>query len=125
MARIILLLFIHILGDYVLQGKKLSSGKALNFLKLLLHVVIYTAVLIVLSPFALGLTFMQGLIFSLINGGTHLIIDFISGKLKHHYSGKNDAIYYATIVTDFILHISILISSYIYLYPEAFHSISG
>jgi len=125
MARIILLLFIHVLGDYVLQWKKLSNEKSSDLLKLLLHVGIYTAVLVVLSPFALGLSITQGLVFSLFNGVTHLIIDFIAGKLKIQYAKKNDTAYYATIATDFILHISILIGSYIYLYPEAFNSISG
>jgi len=123
MARIILLLFIHVLGDYVLQWKKLSNEKASDFLKLLLHVGIYTSVLVVLSPFALGLTFVQGLTFSLINGASHLIIDFITGKLKNRYSENNDTAYYAVIAGDFFIHIAILISSYILLYPEAFHSV--
>jgi hypothetical protein len=112
----------HAAGDFLLQGSGLSKQKASKFSYLLLHVGIYTCLFIVLSPVLLGLTFMQGLIFSLINGGLHLVIDFFIGKIKLMFWQKNENKYIAAISFDHFLHIIILITTYILMYPEAFRS---
>lgn len=122
MVRIIFLILMHAAGDFLLQGSGLSKLKASKTAYLFVHVGIYTAFFIVLCPVLLGLTFMQGLIFSLVNGFAHLIIDFITIKLKNKFWSKNEAAYIAAISFDHILHIGILIASFIYLYPEVFSS---
>lgn len=119
MVRIILLLLIHIVGDYFLQGSKLSEQKAIRFTYLLEHVAIYTSLLIVISPLLLGLTFIQGAIFSLINGTSHFIIDFITSRLKIKYSTENESKYIITMGLDHSLHLAILILTYIFLFPSA------
>lgn len=119
MVRIIILIIMHAIGDFFLQGSKLSSLKALKMNALFEHVGIYTFVFIVLSPLALGLTFLQGVLFSLLNGSLHLGIDYFTGKLKQKYLNTSESKYIAVIGIDTTLHILILVASYIYLFPDS------
>lgn len=119
MYRILILIIMHIAGDFLLQGKTLSRLKASKITALFAHVGIYTLFFIAISPLLLGLTFVQGLIFSSINGGTHLVIDYFTAKFKKLYWEQNEGRYLAVISIDHILHILILITTYIYLYPQA------
>lgn len=122
MGRIIVILLIHVIGDYFFQGNKLSKLKTSSFFHLLQHVVIYTSFFIVLSPFLLGLTILEGLAFGLINGVLHLAVDFFVGKFKAKYYEINESRYVATIGIDHTLHLIILISTYMYIFPEALNS---
>ncbi len=108
----------HVTADFLLQDNCLSKLKATKFIALLAHVGIYTTFFIVFSPLILGFTFMQGLVFSLINGGTHLVVDFFTSKLKRIYWHKSEARYVAVVTFDHAIHISILIATYIYMYPK-------
>ena len=123
MARIILLLVMHSIGNFVFKGIKLNNLKRIKILFLLEHVGIYTTVLIILSPIFLGITFLEGLVFSLINGALHFAIDFVTGKFKNYYLERNEAKYIATIGFDQTFHLIILIATYIYMYPFAFNNI--
>ncbi|HNX87530.1 MAG TPA: DUF3307 domain-containing protein [Paludibacteraceae bacterium] len=108
----------HIAADFILQGNRLYKLKASKTGFLLAHVGIYTIFFIVFSPLLLELTFVQGLVFSAINGGAHLIVDFFTSKFKKLYWQKNEAKYIAVISIDHVLHISILMGTYIYMYPQ-------
>lgn len=114
----------HALGDFFLQGSKLSKLKALKWLQLLEHVGIYTSVFIVLSPLLLGLTFIDGLVFSIMNGALHLIIDYFTGIFKVRFLEKDESKYLTIIGLDHTLHILILISTYLYFYPYAIDTLS-
>jgi len=118
MGRIIILILMHLVGDFFLQGQKLSKLKALKLPYLVEHVGIYTLLFIVLSPVLLGLTFLQGLVFSLLNGSLHFIIDYFKVK----YIDAKESKFLTTIGIDHTLHIIILIVSYIYLYPNAINT---
>ncbi len=122
MVKIILLFILHLFADFLLQGSSLSKLKSSKSLYLLIHVIIYTSVFIVFSPLLLSLTFIDGLIFSGINGGIHLVVDFITSKLKRIFWQKNEAIYVSIIIFDTIIHIIILLTTYMYLFPEAFNT---
>jgi hypothetical protein len=112
----------HAVGDFFLQGSKLSRLKALKLPYLAEHVGIYTGLFIILSPVILGLTFLQGLVFSLLNGSLHFIIDYFTGKYKLKYYETNESKYLATIGIDHSLHLIILIGSYMLLYPTAINT---
>ena len=114
----------HAVGDFFLQGSKLSKLKALKLPYLLEHVGIYTGLFIILSPLILGLTILQGLAFSLLNGSLHLLIDYFTGKYKLKYFDNDESKYISTIGIDHTLHIIILIASYIYLFPNAINNYS-
>ena len=112
----------HAFGDFFLQGNKLRRLKALKMPYLLEHVGIYTGLFIILSPIILGLTILQGIAFSLLNGSVHLLIDYITGKYKLKYIETDESKYIITVGIDHILHIIILIASYMLLFPAALHN---
>jgi signal transduction histidine kinase len=123
MIRILFLVIMHAVGDFLLQGSTLSKLKASKIAYLFAHVGIYTAFFIALSPLLLKMTFMQGLTFSLVNGAAHFVIDFATGKFKQKFWEKNEAAYIATISFDHILHLVILIATYMYMFPSVMESI--
>ena len=122
MVRIIMILLLHVIADFFLQGSKLSKLKALKLPYLFEHVGIYTLFFAVLSPILLGLTIFQGLIFSLLNGTFHFVIDYFTGKFKLRYFEVNESKYMSTVGLDHTLHLVILIVSYIYLFPNAINA---
>ena len=122
MGRIIILLLMHALGDFFLQSNRLSKIKAFRISSMLEHVGIYTGVFIVLSPIILGLTIVQGLYFSILNGFLHLVVDYFISKGKLKYTDTSESKYILLIFIDHILHISILIVSYVYLFPAAYNT---
>ena len=122
MSRIIILLLMHAVGDFFLQGNRTSKLKALNIPYLLKHVGIYTILFIILSPLILGLTIVQGLYFSLLNGSLHLVVDYVTSKGKLKYTDSSESKYITVVVEDYLLHIIILISSYMILFPKAINT---
>ncbi len=118
-SKIIAILVMHLIADFLLQGSTLSLLKGSKILYLLLHVLIYTTFFVVLSPFLLSMTFQEGLIFSGINGGLHLVVDFITSKLKAIFWQKKEGIYIAIISIDNLIHIGVLIYTYFVFFPEA------
>ena len=123
MVRIIIIILIHVIADFFLQGSKLSKLKALKLPYLFEHVGIYTLMFLILSPILLGMTIVEGIIFSLLNGVLHLIIDYFTGRFKTKYFEEDEAKYLTTIGVDHTLHLLILISSYIYLFPDALNAV--
>ncbi len=119
MFRIIILVFMHAAADFLLQGSTLSKLKASKTAYLFAHVGIYTAFFMIFSPVVLGLTILQGLLFSSINGFAHLVIDFVTIRLRNRYWQKNETSYFAVIVLDQALHIAILVGFFLSLYPGA------
>lgn len=122
MVRIIILVILHLFGDFFLQSIKLNKLKAVKFPYLLKHVGFYTLVFIILSPVLIGFTFLQGLAYSLINGVLHLIVDFFTIKMKNEYQEKSEMTYIAVIAFDAALHILILVTTLIFLYPDVFNA---
>ena len=123
MSRILILILMHAVGDFFLQGKNLSKVKALKLPYLLEHAGIYTLLFITLSPFLLGLTIVQGLIFSVANGTLHLIIDYFTGKFKTKYYEVDESKYITTIGIDHTIHLVLLIGSYMYFFPQLINSV--
>lgn len=118
-VKIVIILFIHLFGDFLLQGSSMSKIKMSKIGYLFLHVFIYTALLFVLSYLFLSLTIQENLIFCGINGGLHLVIDFITSKIKKMFWEKKENFYIAVVTLDTILHIAILIYTYFVLFPDA------
>lgn len=124
MGRIIILLVIHVFADYIFQGKKMSNLKMLKINSLFQHVLTYTVFLIVLSPIVLGLTFLQGLMFAVVNGVLHLGLDYLTGRFKNHYLSLDENKYLAVIGVDHTLHLIILFSTYALMFPQALSTVS-
>lgn len=125
MYKSILIIFVlHIFAGFFLQSNRISKLKREKLLYLFQHVGMYTLIFIIFSPILLGLTLLQGIVYSLINGVFHLFVDYFTGKLKIKLIGKNEVRYNLTVVMDYTLHLIILISTYVYLYPNAFKTIT-
>ena len=118
MVRIIVLVLLHILGDFFLQGTKLSKRKRFHLPALMEHTSIYTLTFLILSPVLLSLTFIQGVVFSLLNGFLHFCIDYITGIMKKKYWQVDEDKYFTAIGLDQTLHIIILIVTYLMLFPN-------
>jgi len=125
MIKTIVVIFIlHVFAGFFLQSNRISKLKREKKRYLLEHVGMYTLAFIILSPVLLGLTILQGLIFSLINGVLHLIVDYFTGKLKVMLIDKNEVKYNLTIVMDYTIHMVILVSTYFYMYPDAYKALT-
>lgn len=121
MFKALVLIFVmHIVAGFFLQSKKISKLKRENKLYLFQHVGIYTLFFVIFSPVLLGLTLLQGLVYSLINGVLHLIVDFTTGKFKVKYSEKTNFKYKLIVYIDYTLHLSMLMLTYIYMFHKSF-----
>jgi len=114
----VLIFVMHIVAGFFLQSKKISKLKREKTRYLFLHVSIYTAFFIIFSPILLGLTFLQGLIYSLINGVLHLAVDYVTGKFKVKYFEVDNFKYKLTEGIDYTLHLAMLISTYVCLHQN-------
>lgn len=119
MARLIILLLIHIVGDYFLQGNKVNELKATKLSYMWEHIGIYTVLFIVLSPLLLGLTLAQGVAFSLINGAFHFVVDYYAARYKMKFNELDDPRYVVTIGLNQFANVIFLYLTYLLLFPEA------
>jgi len=116
MIKSLVIIFVmHFVAGYFLQSKKISKLKRDKKRYLFLHVGLYTLFFVVFSPLLLGLTFLEGLVFSLFNGVLHLVVDYYTGRFKNLYFGKENFKYELTVGTDYAVHLLILMTSYIFL----------
>ena len=114
LKNLVIIFIMHFVAGYFLQSKRISKLKREKKRYLFQHVGIYTLFFIVLTPLLLNLTFVQGLIYSLLNGLLHLIVDYITGRFKNRYFDKESLNYKLTVGVDYTLHLSILMLSYLY-----------
>ena len=121
--NIIYLLFLHFLGDFFLQSRRIALNKSLFKIDLLIHILIISSVL------ALGLFYFYSRLtlsyFIGINALIHAIIDWFIWRLYKYsincrypirvpetFKYYNDRWFYNTIAVDQFLHISTLIVLY-------------
>jgi hypothetical protein len=84
----------------------------------------YTLIFLVFSPILLGLTIIQGIEYSLLNGVLHLGVDYFTGKLKVRFINKNEVKYNLVVVMDYTIHLVILAITFIWLYPHAINAVT-
>lgn len=118
MVKIIMLIFMHIIGDSFLLGKKLRQQKIDSVLYLLKHIGIYALVFLILSPIWLDLTVKQSLLFVAIIAVQHLIVDFIFIRIKKHF--WDTKVYKFVVVygaLEHVFHLALTIGIYMYIFP--------
>ena len=106
----IYLLVAHWVGDYLLQSTNMAVKKSSNIKWLLLHIGTYTLVLLVIGNFVFSWQIALG--YAVINGGLHLVIDFITSKVAKQFQG-NPRIYFPILGFDQLIHIVCLYWTYI------------
>ncbi len=118
MSKIIMIIFLHILGDSVLLGQKLRKQKIDNIFYLFKHIGIYSLVFIIFTPVLLNISIITALYYCLINAVLHFIVDFYFTKIKKIFWDKGDYKYVASFsIAEHVLHISILLTTYFIMFP--------
>ena len=118
MVKIIMLIFLHLIGDSVLQSQKLRQQKIDSVLYLFKHVGIYSIVFLIFIPILLQLTLLQTFWFTLINVVIHFGEDWIFVKIKKHYWDNKDYKFVAAFsIVEHLLHVTILILTFMIMFP--------
>jgi Protein of unknown function (DUF3307) len=109
-AKVLLaVLFVHWLGDFVLQNGWMAQGKSKKMLPLLAHVGAYTATLFLLLP-VLGLT--KTVIFALVNGVAHGAIDFCTSRLNVRlWEAKRVHGFFVSVGYDQLMHGALIVAT--------------
>jgi hypothetical protein len=100
---IIYLFFLHFLGDFVFQTRKIAENKGCNICYLILHCLFYWA------TFTLGTMFVlydKILVLTL----THFIIDFVSSRItKYLWSNNKIHGFWIAVGFDQFLHMTTIL----------------
>jgi hypothetical protein len=101
----ILLLVAHFVGDFVLQNSWMALGKSKFWTPLLVHIAVYTAVLL---PF--------GIVYALVNGAAHLMTDYFSSRINaKNWAKQNYRAFWIGIGADQLIHTACLLGTYSWL----------
>lgn len=128
-TTIVALMTIHWLADFVLQSRWMAVNKGSSLKALLLHVTVYTLVLgfgvFLLAFWIIGGATSPGVIegsvrfavvYALLNGILHGVVDFITSKMSSAlYKSQDYYEFWVVIGFDQLLHTSILVLSYFWL----------
>lgn len=101
MLKIILVLWVHWLADFVLQTDKMARGKSKSNKWLSIHIAVYTLPLLVF-----------GWKFALFNGACHWVIDYFTSRMTSKLWAKQDVHnFFVVIGLDQALHTTLLVLS--------------
>ncbi|MAU26707.1 MAG: hypothetical protein CMH48_14655 [Muricauda sp.] len=106
----IVLLLAHWVGDYLLQTNNMALKKHHSLKWLSLHILVYTAVLLVFCNLVFSWQIALG--YAVINGLLHFITDFFTSKLAAKYHGKR-RIFYSILGFDQFVHMVCLYWAYV------------
>lgn len=99
MEYIILIIWLHFVGDFILQLDKMALSKSNSNSWLLLHCLIYSI------PFLIF-----GIEYALLVGGSHFIVDFVTSKIsKYYWLIKNQHMFFVIIGLDQAIHVTVLL----------------
>jgi len=103
-------LFCHFVADFLCQTRKMGENKSKDINILVHHVVVYTLVLFMMLTIPLGIELAARI--AGINGGAHLVIDFITSRITSYLYKENKIhSFWSTIGFDQYLHTCIFIYS--------------
>lgn len=99
LTDIIILIWLHFLGDFILQTNKMAINKSKDNKYLLLHCTVYTIPL-----------FWFGWVFALINGVAHFITDYFTSRATSHLHSKGERHWFFVVIgLDQAIHITTLV----------------
>ena len=124
MTRLLLILLMHMLGDFFFQGDNMIWLKYFRLKSLLGHSFIYFICLLLFSPLLLQIPFWYCLIFAVVNGVCHLGVDYYTGILRKKYWEKDETMYATIMGIDQVAHIACLVISFLMIVPDGFHYVS-
>ena len=101
---VLLLVWIHFFGDFVLQTNDMAIKKSKSVKWLLLHTTVYSILLL-----------LFGLLFALVNLAAHFVVDFITSRAGAYFrSQDNQKGFFMVLGTDQAVHLTTLIVTYHY-----------
>lgn len=110
LSNILFVLFLHWVGDFVLQSDKTAKRKGTSNLTLSYHVGTYSLSLFVGS--LLIMSPIQGLIYVLINGSFHFVTDYWTSRwTKKVYDTSDPHNFFVVIGLDQFLHSIVLLGA--------------
>jgi hypothetical protein len=102
---VLLLVWVHFFGDFVLQTNDMAAKKSKSALWLLFHTMVYSALLVIF-----------GALFALVNFAMHLLVDFCTSRAGAYFNAQdNRKGFFMVLGTDQAIHLTTLIISYQYL----------
>ncbi len=104
-----LILLAHWAGDFLFQSSKMALGKSQHLRWLGIHVLTYTATLLVFNVFLFSIK--TALVYTLINGVLHGVTDFFTSKLAAKYSEK-PRVFFPILGMDQLIHTITLYVTY-------------
>lgn len=107
---VILLLFVHWVGDFVLQTDEMAKGKSVSNKWLTIHAATYISVFALLSIFILPIWI--ALAWVIANGALHWGQDYCTSRLNSKLWTQNKRHeYFIAIGADQFIHLSFLLST--------------
>lgn len=105
MIDILVIIWLHFFGDFILQSDRLAINKSKNNLILLEHVTLYSL------PFL-----YFGIEYAIINAALHFVIDWCTSRTTSYFWQRDlRHWFFVTIGFDQALHLTCLITTYIWL----------
>ena len=115
LINLVIVLLVHWIADFCLQTSWQANNKYKDIKALSGHCVIYTIFITSMFIVMSGVWYI-GLIVGLLNGVLHMLIDSITSKITHKlYELNHYHNFFCVIGFDQFLHLSILITSLLYL----------
>jgi hypothetical protein len=106
MIEYLILVWLHFVGDFILQTDKMATQKSKSNVMLLHHVTAYS----------LPMLFI-GWQFALINGCLHFFVDFVTSRITSKlWEKKHIHWFFTTIGFDQAIHITCLFCTYVVLF---------
>lgn len=102
---LLLIFFLHWIGDFVLQSDWMAKNKSKSNKPLLLHVFIYTVTLLLIHP-----------LWALVNGVLHGVTDYFTSRLSSKLWSKGETHnFFVVIGFDQFIHAVSLVTTYYWL----------
>jgi hypothetical protein len=111
LGNIIAILFVHWIGDFVLQSDWQAKNKSKNNAALIAHVSSYTIALLVYGLLFLPVELAYP--WALINGFLHLCVDYVTSRINTHLWSKGRVHdFFVSVGFDQFLHIATLLLTF-------------
>ncbi len=102
---VLLLVWTHFFGDFVLQSNDMAVKKSKSIKWLLFHTSVYSILLL-----------LFGLLFALVNFAAHFAVDFVTSRAGSHFrSQDNPKGFFMVLGMDQAVHLTTLVVTYHYL----------
>jgi hypothetical protein len=107
---VVLLVWLHFVGDFILQNDKMAQGKSKSNLVLLYHVAVYSAPFAIIMPFVMDVSL--AVVFVIANLWMHFIVDYITSRVTSRLWAANERHWFFTAIgLDQALHMTCLVAT--------------